>query len=158
MTIWDTIQDIVILFESDRAEGNTDIQEIILQLRAEGKHVAAWGYVSKQTIYTAAGSIFRILGKDDITCTRKVKQAPLQVWQSLPCDLLLDLTLNDCRPLQHLVAHSQAGLKTGKQRKGHTYQFMIQIGSQESGTKNQDSLRTTLCEQIVHYLKTIQAN
>ncbi len=156
MSIWDNIQNIVILFESDKAEGNTDIQDIILQLRAEGKHVAAWGYAPKYTIDSAQGTIFRILGKDDTNICGKVRKEHLCVWESLPCDLLVDLTLQDIRPLQHLATTSTAKLKAGKERKGNTYQFMIQVGSQESGVKSQDSLRTTLCEQIVHYLKTIQ--
>ncbi len=146
MNIWDNIQHIVILFESDRAEGNTDLQDIILQLRAEGKQVAAWGYAHKHTIYSAQGTIFRILGKDDTTLCGKVRKPHLQVWETIPCDLLLDLTLQDVRPLQQLVTTSQANLKAGKERKNNTYQFMIQ---------NTNS-RTTLFEQIVHYLKTIQ--
>ncbi len=151
MSIWDNIHTIVILFESDRAEANTDLQDIILQLRAEGKHVAAWGYAPKHTIYTAPATIFRILGIDDLTLCGKVRKQPLQAWESLSCDLLLDLTQRDLRPLQHLAATSQAKLKAGKLKAGKqdntpTYQFMIQ---------NTHS-RTTLCEQILHYLKTIQ--
>ncbi len=146
MSIWDSIQNIVLLFESDKAEGNTDIQDIILQLRAEVKNVAAWGYVPKYTIYSAQGTIFRILGKDDTTLCGKVSKQHLQAWDSVPCDLLLDLTLQDVRPLQHLATTSTAKLKAGKEREGNMYQFMIQ---------HTDS-RTMLCEQIVHYLKTIQ--
>ncbi len=147
MSIWENIKDIVILFESDNAEGNTDIQDIILQLRAEGKNVSAWGYTPKYKIYTAPSTIFRILGKEDTTLCGNIKKASLQVWENLPCDLLLDLTLQDIRPLQHLTITSKATLKTGKQRDGNTYQFMI----------NNTTTRTELYKQIVHYLKTIQS-
>ncbi len=151
MKIWDNIENIVILFESDKAEGNNDIQDIILQLRAMGKQVSAWGYAPKHTIYTAAGTIFRILGKQDTTCSGNVKKAPLHVWENIPCDLLLDLTLGNRKPLQHLAATSTATIKASKQRESDTYHFMIQLP--DKGLN-----RTTLYEQIVHYLKTIQAN
>ncbi len=149
MSIWDNIKDIVILFESDNAEGNTDIQDIILQLRAAGKKVSAWGYTPKYKIYTPPSTIFRILGKEDTTlCNNKVRKKHLQVWQSLPCDLLMDLTLQDVLPLQHLADTSPANLKASIERKSSTHQFMIQL---------QDPSRTALYQQIVHYLKAIQS-
>ncbi len=148
-TIWDNIQHIAILFESDKAEGNTDIQEIILQLRKMGKTVTAWGYAPKHTIYTAAGTVFRILGKEDTTLSGQVRKPILEVWESIDCDLLLDLTLHDVRPLQQLAATSKAALKAGKERDSKVYQFMIHLEKKDEG-------RITLCKQIVHYLKTIQ--
>ncbi len=150
MDIWSNIHTIIILFESDKIEGNIDIQDIILQLRAQGKQVSAWGYVSKNHIYTAAGSIFRILGKEDITFAGKVKPSAMQVWESMQADLLLDLTMHEVPPLQQLAACAKVRFKAGRmQPKMPPYEFLIQLPAEEKA-------RQTLCEQIMHYLQTIQ--
>ncbi len=149
MTIWNNIKTIVILFESDRQEGNTDIQYIIRQLRSMGKDVYAWGYVPKYEILSAANTTFRILGTEDITICGKIQKALLREWKTISADLLLDLTLREHKPLLHLATTAQTTYKAGKTRnEPYAHDFMIQLSP--------DQTRQDLYEQIVHYLQLLE--
>ncbi len=149
MNIWDNIKTVTLLFESDKQEGNTDIQQLILQMRSIGKEVNAWGYVSKRKIASPANKIFRIVGKEDTTIFGKLTTQTLKIWETMEVDLLLDLTTHDFRPLLQLAATAHATYKAGKKRaRPYLHDFMIEI------TKKQT--RVELYEQIVYYLQLLE--
>ncbi len=157
---WQHVQRVALLFESDRAEGNTDIQEIILQLHRAGKEVTAWGYAPKYTIYTATGSRFRILGKEDTNCFGKPNKDILHLWQTQYFDVLLDLTTAPCVPLQYLALTAAATFKAGRKTPfvPYLHDFMVDMPSVKPTKEQTDTPRTALYKQILHYLQTIQTS
>ncbi len=157
---WERVQRVAILFESDRAEGNVDIQDIILQLRRMGKEVTAWGYAHKETIYTAAGTCFRILGKEDVNCWGKPSKAVLDVWQAQTFDVLIDLTTEPCVPMQYLALYAPVTFKAGRKVDivPYLHDFMVDMPSAKPTQEQTDTPRMALYKQILYYLQTIQTN
>ncbi len=157
---WEQVKHVALLFESDQAEGNVDIQDIILQLRRAGKQVTAWGYAHKETIYTAAGTCFRILGKGSVTCLGKPKKNTLDLWQAQHFDVLIDLTTRPCIPLQYLALYAPASFKASQKTDfvPYLHDFMIDMPCAKSSKEQANTPRTALYKQILHYLQTIQTN
>ncbi len=157
---WRQVQRVAILFASDRAEGNVDIQDIILALRRMGKEVTAWGYAHKETIYTAAGTCFRILGKEDVNCWGKPSKTVLDVWQAQPFDVLIDLTTESCVPVQYLTLYASATFKAGRKVEivPYLHDFMVDMPSVKASKEQTDTPRTALYKQILYYLQTIQTS
>ncbi len=157
---WERAQHVALLFESDTAEGNVDIQDIILQLRRMGKEVTAWGYAPKKTIYTAAGTCFRILGKEDVNCWGKPRKAVLDVWQAQRFDVLLDLTTRACVPVEYLALYAPAMFKAGRKVEivPYVHDFMVDMPRIKRSKEQTATPRTMLYEQVLYYLQTIQTN
>ncbi len=157
---WEQVKHVALLFESDQAEGNVDMQDIILRLRRTGKQVTAWGYVHKETIYTAAGMCFRILGKEDVNCLGTPKKAILDLWQAQHFDVLVDLTTRPCVPLQYLALYAPSDFKVGRRTDfvPYLHDFMIDMSCSKPNKEQADTPRTALYKQILYYLQTIQTN
>jgi len=68
---------------------------------------------------------------------------------SVEFDMVISLTIEDCLPLDYLVAKSNAKFKVGKlTQKTYKYDFMIDIAKNNS--------IKYLIENIVHYLSMIK--
>ncbi len=150
---------ILLLFESDFIEKNTEIRNIIKTMNAEGKKVMAWGYLNKKKVNTPTLPDFRILNNQNLDSFRKPKPEFLQELGEQKFDLLIDLTINELIPLQYIALHSNVTLKTGiKKNKTPIYDFMIEIDKSKHETDMvQPELNVVyIYNQITFYLKSIQ--
>lgn len=141
---------VLLLFESDTAEENTSIQQIIKQLQAEGKEVTAWGYADKKNIVTPPTAQFRLLGKKDTYLFRRPRKETIRILQSRSYDLLIDLTLHNTLPTAWLSLLANATFKTGKASGEAPYRYDFMIQTDDTATP------LFLFEQIVFYLQNIR--
>lgn len=143
------VNSILVLFESDKAEANLEIQKILRQLFHEGKSVDAIGYLPKRESITAKSEHYRIFDKNDFSLLWKPNKAIREQLQKRHYDLLIDLTLRPILPLQYIALMADAGFKTGRQTEApYLYDFMIQLQGTEDARY--------LYEQIRYYLEQIK--
>ncbi len=153
---YNDIKTVLILFESDCYEKNTEIQQIIKELSDEGKQVDALGYVDKKEISTSIRSNFKILGNKDINWLEKPNSTILHKTEKKEYDLLIDFNINSKTPLLYLNAVSNSLLKTGLYNdKYNLLDFSIH---KEKNIKSEKELEIMdIFQQISFYLKKIEA-
>lgn len=149
---------IILLFESDYMERNTEIRQLIQLLHADGKKVMAWGYLQKKEITSPILPDFRILHQKNADFSGYPSVEFRRELEELNFDLLLDLTVNEIKPLQYIALFANAACKVST----HPYPaiFDILIDASEIKQKNELNEKETtaieLCDQIFFYLKNIQ--
>lgn len=161
---YDKIQRILLLYESDLMEKNQEINQIANQLRQDKKRVTTYGFVSKNEILTPILPNACIFGKKQINCFGK----PIEIINGLSeaeFDVIIDLTINECLPLQYILLYANASCKIGMQHNAHhLLDFVIQYPT--TTTTNEETEGNTadeltpqqLYEQIGFYLKCIRSN
>lgn len=156
---WDAVKSILILYESDLAEKNQTVKDLVQRLLHEDKEVATWGYADKRYIQSPILPQNRIIGKKDINCFGGLKSGIVKDLQSHEYDLLIDLTQNTSLPLAYAALSTKACFKAGRliSTKGQEEQaqsdgihdLIIKMPVQEDVTP--------LYEQITLFIKMIQS-
>ena len=147
------VKSILILFESEENEKNKSIREIISKLREQGKKVSVWGYVNKKDSETAVLRDFRLFANKEINFINLPKIALREEFLLSNYELVIDLTIKPCTPIDYLLASSLASFKVSRYKpyKGIA-DFMIELKEEEN-----DEDEAFLFKQILFYLNNIQA-
>lgn len=152
---------ILLLFESDLSEKNTEIKNIISELSDSGKKVTAYGFVNKRNTITPIYSGFRILHSKDCNLVRIPSVGILKEIQESHYDLLIDLSTRKVLPLSYIALYSNAKCKAGMQKEGpEFFDFMLDLShaDMEHQTNSDGMGSGFLYNQIIFYLKSIQTN
>lgn len=151
---------ILLIFESNFSEKNSETKKIIESLIADGKKVIAIGYVCKKKCLSATYPEYRVLCKKDLTLFQKPNQDILQYLLSCEFDLLIDITKNRFIPLEYIVLYANAKCKAGMQKDNlKLYDFAVDIQHHlaENEIPMEDLEFSFLYNQILFYLKKIQS-
>jgi len=153
---------VLVLFESDAEEKNSNVQDIIRLLQADGKKVTAWGFVNKKDCTTSIMRDFRILHQKQADVFGKPDVAIITELQDMEFDLLIDLSLKPVLYIQYLVMYAKVLFKTGLRKTDmQIYDFILDAVS-TTNVSDEISEHTVdemyLFNQIFFYLKSIQTN
>lgn len=151
---------IILLFESDYLEKNPDIKQLIQSFNNDGKKVMAWGFVQKKEISTAILPDFRILHQKDADFTGMPSVSFMRELSELNFDLLLDLSVNEIKPLQYLALYANAACKVGTHNFPGMYDVVIDVQQlkEENLQKEEETTVTQIYNLMLFYLKSIQTN
>lgn len=146
---YEDIKSILVIYESDYTEQNAVIKRLRDELVRDGKEVSLLGYVNKRDVLSLVLPKSRIIGRKQVGWLDKPSLDVIQFMQQNHYDLLLDLTMNVCRPLQYLALYAPADFKAGMNISSGILDFMIDTSEQGSPV--------FLFEQIIRYLKMINS-
>lgn len=151
---------VMLLFESDYLEKNPEVKQLIQCMNADGKRVMAWGYVRKKEISTAILPDFRILHQKDADFTGIPNASFMRELDEAEFDLLIDLTVNEIKPLQYLALYAKADCKVGTHNYPGMYNVVIDV-AQLKADNQENEIETTniqIYNHVIFYLKSIQTN
>ena len=155
---YEQISSALILFESDYTEQNGVIISLINRLKADGKTVDAFGFVGKKLTTTSSIRPFNVIGLNDVNLFHVPHKNVVANLRSTHYDLLLDLRLHACVPLQYMSLFADADLKVGadleEEMQTKVLDLMIKIPLHELEPTEDDVRR--LFEEQIRYLKIIK--
>lgn len=127
------------------------VETFIQSLNEKQKKVRLICYTASKTVphYFIPKLSQDIITAKDLNWFRKPAKGFVQEFIGDTFDLLLDLSLFDCFPLQYIAALSEASLKVGRFAEAHTDYYDLMIHT--SGVTGLDEFIT----QINHYLNMI---
>lgn len=152
---------VLLLFESDQAEKNPLVRNIITSLQNDGKKVVAWGFVHKKLVETVIMPDYRILNQKQTDFVRKPLTPYIDELLNMEFDLLIDLTLHPVIPIEYFTMYARASCKVGvKKNDLLMYDFLIDLESlvQQHQETDPNIDEMYLFNQITFYLKSIQTN
>ena len=149
-----------LLFESDTAEQNAGIRQLIEQLRTDGKKVTAWGYLPAKGTGADPESDITVLHKNDFDLLQRPGADVLHQLKKERFDVLIDLTSHHYIAVDYLILNAEATLRTGIQKSDQPlYDFALEIPDllpDEKGGKEEDQTINNY-NQLIFYLKNIQS-
>ena len=90
---WAKVKTVLLFFDSDSAQQNLPIRQLVKELRAEGKRVTAWGYINQKEIVPTTLPDFFVFGKGQVDFWEKPQQFEvLNHFIDKHYDILLDIT------------------------------------------------------------------
>jgi hypothetical protein len=149
---------VMLLFESDYLEKNPEIKQLIQSMNADGKRVMAWGFIRKKEISTAILPDFRILHQKEADFTGMPTGSYMRELDEAEFDLLIDLTVNEVKPLQYLALYAKAACKVGTHNYPGMYDVVIDV-TQLKAENQINEIETTsvqIYNHLIFYLKSIQ--
>jgi hypothetical protein len=157
---YESARSVILLFESDYLEKNSEIKQLIQSFNNDGKKVMAWGYVQKKEISTAILPDFRILHQKDADFTGMPNDAFMRELEELNFDLLIDLSVNENKPLQYLALYANAACKVGTHNYPGMYDVVIDVQhiKEENQLNEVDTTAIQIYNHLFFYLKSIQTN
>lgn len=157
---YESARSVIVLFESDYLEKNSEIKQLIQSFNNDGKKVMAWGFVQKKEISTAILPNFRILHQKDADFSGMPSASFMRELSELNFDLLIDLTVNEIKPLQYLAFYANAACKVGTHNYPGMYDVVIdaQQLKDENQLKEEDTSAIQIYNHLFFYLKSIQTN
>ncbi len=126
---YDSMRNVLVLYKE--SAGKEAIERLKKQLVADGKEVTLFSF-SEQT---------------EINFFEKPSKVVIAHLQTVHYDLLIDLTLEPCRPMHYLALYASADCKAGLELTHGILDFMIAV--------SQPITPVFLFEQIIRYLKMI---
>lgn len=146
------VKHVLVLFESDDEERNTQILQLLKELRTAGKTVAAWGYTPKKKAINSRTIAWRMVSREDIGWFQRLKKDVRTELQNQHYDLLIDLCLTPTLPTRYMALLADADFKTGRHTTGTNYihDFMIDLPAEKDAA--------FLFDQILYYLNCIKSN
>lgn len=127
------IRNVLLIYKNEPASLNAEILHIKDTLVKEGKEV----------------TLFTLDLDKETTFLGRPKQAKVLELQQVNYDLLIDLTLEPCRPLHYLALYARADCKAGLELTHGILDFMIAVSKQVNAS--------FLYEQIIRYLRIINS-
>jgi len=145
------VKKVLILFESDILERNSQLKQLVRELQADGKQITAWGFVDKKQITSSILRDYRVLGRQDVNFFGKPKDYEIQDLRNEHFDLLISLNVNNLMPLRYLNLFADADFRVGQvNEEPFESNFMVAL---PEGQKNQ----VYLFDQLMIYLRKINA-
>lgn len=128
---YDSMRNMLVLYKE--SVGKETIEQLKKQLIADGKEVTLFSF-SEQT---------------EINFFEKPSKVVIADLQKVHYDLLIDLTIEPCRPMHYLALYAGADCKAGLEITHGILDFMIAV--------SQPITPVFLFEQIIRYLKMINS-
>lgn len=155
---YNNAKSVILLFESDYNEKNPEIRQIIQRFNADGKKVMAWGYVRKKEVTSAILPDFRILHQKDADFTDFPEVSFINELEDLQFDLLIDLTVNEVKPLQYIAMYAKANCKVGTHNYPGMYDVLIDMSQlkAENELNQEETTAVHVYKHLIFYLKSIQ--
>lgn len=145
------IKKVLILFESDVLERNSQLKQLVRELQADGKTITAWGFVDKKQVSSAILRDYRILGTKDVNLLGKPKDYELQDLRNEHFDLLISLNVNNIMPLRYLSLYADADFRVGMvTNEPYENNFMVAVPDDQKNL-------VYLFDQLMLYLRRINA-
>lgn len=161
---WESIRTILVLFESDLQEKNTEARAFLKMLQNEGKRVVACCYVDKKVAETATLDNYVVL--DRKKCNWLDKPIDTMVGNLLDekFDVVMDMTECDVKPLQYMLLWAKCDFRCGRSRGevgNKIYDFVIEMPERPIDPKTNAAridydFVGEMGSQIVKYLKLIK--
>jgi len=104
---------VLVLYESELSEHRIFITEVMRTLTADGKRVSVYGFVPKKAGISSSMNGFNMLDINSLDFFYQPKSTLLQLLEEDQFDLVIDLTIHFCQPLQYLLLHANAPCKVG---------------------------------------------
>ena len=104
---------VLVLYESEPSENRNFISEVIRTLTSDGKRVSVYGFVPKKMAISSSMNNFNMLDIKSLDFFYQPKSSLLQLLEEDQFDLVIDLTVHFCQPLQYLLLHANAPCKVG---------------------------------------------
>ena len=158
---WENIRTILVLFESDLQEKNTEVRAFVKALQNEGKKVVACCYVDKKKAETATLDHWVVFDRTQVNWLKRTKEEFMQPLKA-QFDVVMDLTETDCLPLKYVLLQAKSDFRCGKSCGDNSlYDFVIEMPPHpidaKTGMPRMDyNFVGKLGEQIVRYLKMIK--
>ena len=146
---WQKVRTVLLIYDSDLMEKNSDIREIMRRLMMDNKQVSLLGYVERKDVQSPILPQSRMLGWRDRNWFSQLRKDVITSISENEYDLVIDLTQTPCLPLHYAVLFARAQFKAGMHIVDGLHDFDIEMPVQES--------HTPLFDQIVHYLQTIES-
>lgn len=145
------IKKVLILFESDFLERNSQLKQLVKEIQMDGKVVTAWGYSNKKQTTSAILRDYRVIGQKDFTWYDKPKDYEIQDLQNEHFDLLINLNVNNLRQLRYLSLYADADFRAGLMtEEPYESNFMVIVPEEERNI-------VYLFDQIMKYIRRINA-
>ncbi|MGM9825098.1 MAG: DUF6913 domain-containing protein [Paludibacteraceae bacterium] len=166
---WESVKQVLVLYESDLVEKNPTIRAIRTELQKHHIDAVFWGYVPKKEVQSAVLPQSRIVGMKDFNCFGYPRKELVQDLQQQRYDLVIDLNQSNALPLRYLCLLADAGFKSGMASTGDAgvspavngkkinYQIVQSPCDLQINTQPQETPEF-LFQQILHYLTNIQSN
>ncbi len=150
--VWSNVKHVLVVFDSDEDERNTQIMQLVKELRHAGKNVEAWGYCDKKDVLNPTIAGVRILSRADLRWFERLRKELVDDLQKANYDLLIDLSLRGMLPTRYISLWANAQFKAGRRvgKEPYVYNFMIELPA--------DKDAAYLFDQIVYYLNNIESN
>ena len=148
--VYDKVQTILLIYDSDIMEKNADIRTLTGRLMQDGKQVYWLGYVARKDVQSPLLPQSRMLGLKDHNFLHILRKDVQQDIAKDEYDLLIDLTEQPCLPLHYVALMARCRFKAGKHIVEGLHDLDIDMPATES--------HIPLFEQIIHYLTTIQSH
>lgn len=152
---------VLIFFESDPDEINTEIKNIIKDLKDSGKNVMAIGLVDKKIIESPELYDFQLFNFKNFDWKGKPNAGLISLIQKSEYDWVIDLSVRPILPIQYMLMISKSRFRIGlKKEIAAPLDFMIDISNFETAVEGQHTMPNInyLYNQIIFYLKNIQTS
>ena len=126
----------------------------IQRLRTMGKHVTGWTYFAKKVKDDFSRIKYRVLEqKEDFHWTGEPWEETVNELSEVPCDVMIDLTMEICYPFLYLFSLKESSFKVGI-GKGFTPRGLYDLAITRVKKKN----ISFFANQIIFYLESIQSS
>lgn len=157
---------VLVLYESEPTENRNFISEVIRTLTSDGKRVSVYGFVSKKMAISSSTNKFTMLDLKSVNFFYQPNESLLQLLEEDQFDLVIDLTINYCQPLQYVLLHTNAACKVGGViSEFGLIDFAVKMPKKEVVEDDKLDISVEflyeeekeLWREILHYLKSITA-
>lgn len=156
------VKQVLLLFESEWSEQNPHVVAMGKRLEADGKRVTYCMFVNKKQAITSTLPQRLVIDMEHKSRLDKPDPLALRQVEENHFDVLIDLSSDDCCPLNYVLFLANASMKCGmKGAKSAFYDFTIDLGNLPQPEEGEplptpEEKATLLFNHIHHYLKTFK--
>ncbi|MCQ2342660.1 MAG: hypothetical protein MJZ75_04110 [Paludibacteraceae bacterium] len=140
---------VLVLYESDYLERNTELKQVAKQWREQGKQVTIMGWCAKKEISSPILPDSCVFGTRHINLLHAPKDTMAAELTKHPCELLIDLSDAECLPLRYAAMTAAADLKIGLHEQEGLYDMVVSVP--------EDAAPEDKLNQVLHYLQIIKS-
>ena len=162
---WSDVENILLLFNSDYLEKNSEIKTFIKQGKNENKNIVACCFVNKKKSETPTLDDYIVIDKSNINLLGKPDVNHIGSIFNYKYDVIIDLTEDIVVPLAYIMAMVEYNFASGvKKDNFNFYDFVLDFTSQRESMEvkdpddiNESHFSVIILEQIVKYLKMVKS-
>lgn len=160
---WKDIDNILLLFESDYPEKNSQIKNFIKQVKEDNKNIVSCCFVNKKKSDSATLDDYIVIDKSNVNIFGKPDMNHIGSIFNFHYDVIIDITENIVIPLAYILALVDYNFSCGvKKDNFNYYDFVLDLTSQQKINSAQNNViegdfSITILEQIIKYLKMVKS-
>ena len=154
------VHTVLLLFEVDETDNDTDIRKMIATLKHENKTVKAYVYTKFKDTVLQTNEDYIVLHKKDFNCFHKPNKQLIASLTAQSYDIVMDLSIQSTIAINYLLLYAQAIFKTGLKKSDlNLYDFAIDLDSylEENETNIKQLGSSFIFEQLIFYMKNIHS-